>query len=365
MSYAALMHGRAVAAAFRAVAAVSLAASVGCAPPVSPVAPRAPSPRSPPAKSASDTSVPISPDGSAQPDRTGPAIVRAIARTDDRTSITTGLRDEVVLVPGGVVWTESAEIWVALGTDDAPRRLRVTVDPHSVVTDGEHLYWAGDEGNGGLALATGKTFDLPRFGEPSSTSFAHGDRLYAHTPSGFFRLDRTTTAPGPDMHVERLTARIDPTLKVLPGLTAGPGVVFARAVLSTGRGVEARILRVRATGHFDALAVPTLPAPGTWTVDGDGALLVLDVPRARVDRIGPGGTKRRPWRAVPRATQIQACGTDVFVLDEDGVVTHHGAAGGSGEAVADGFSGDGELRCGFGQVAWSPRDGALVLARAP
>jgi hypothetical protein len=262
----------------------------------------------------------------------------AIVREPGRTTVSTGSpAKEILVVPSGVVWTESGSVWAALDADFEPRVVSGVADPHGLATDGTTVYWLGAETNERWDIRSDTVSPLPGFGaQAQQQALAFGDVLFAWgQPDALWRYD--------GKHVQRVPFLPRRTWRVLPGFAAS-----RRRVVLAVADVDAGFLFARVDMLGRASTVPTdiLPRPGRWAVDTTGKLAFVAVERGTV--VVEQAKKRRTIEGL--AVELVCwCGTDVCTVAGGTLHRHQGA---TTTVLAENVGPATDLACGFDRVAW-------------
>ncbi|MEM6993627.1 MAG: hypothetical protein AAF721_24145 [Myxococcota bacterium] len=241
---------------------------VGCAEPRPPQAVQTPAPvrvpestpepePAPPTREPETAPAPIPP---AQP-----TMTRAGARTVVTIPETP---EDILAVPGGVVWTQSGEVWAAFDDADAPTKLSALVDPHGLATDGVTVWWLGDTENGRWDLkvrthATWRTFG--RAGEQAAV--AYGDAVYGRGTGALWRFEGQSA--------RRIPFRFDAQWRALAGLGAGHDRVVFPVLARLPDRIAKLYVRVRGSGKSATFETRVRPKPGRWAVNRAGDLAFL------------------------------------------------------------------------------------------
>ncbi len=323
-----------------------VALAPGCAAPPSP--PPEPQPGATVVEAPADLAQPptvLPPDVGAvpEPDPEPPAELGA-QRLDDRTVIAgpDGI-EEVAVIPDGVAFTISSDIWVAPADGGELRTVATTVDPHGLATDGRWLYWLGHEKNGRLELATGKEQRRPRFAVPSAqVDLAMGDVPYGLDIDGrVWRIEGN--------HLERVDLRTEPDVKASSAIGAGKRVVVVVVFDFASRATFLWRVRLGGKGH----RIDTRQFRGRfWSVDAKGRLVF--VRGGDVMRLDPKSTTPKRLFTVAKLTALCWCGSAVctFSEDDDQILRHRPGAS-EPEVLVRGLGPVHRISCSDERVAWT------------
>ena len=292
------------------------------------------------------------------PPPTPPAAI-TLTRADGRTTIELEEPlEELLAVPGGVVWTQSGEVWAAFDAAGDPTRLAALTDPHGLATDGHAVFWVGDRDNGRWDLAKGELSSWPVFAGPGEqAALAFGDVLYGRDSHGLWRLDGTSA--------RRLPFRFEPRWRVLPGLGAGKDRVVVPVLAAGPDGARMQYVRVRGSGKHTIIATKRRPARGGWAVNGAGDLAFVHDGAGGVAVVEAGRDTARVVLAAPGVALLCWCGRDLCTVANGQLRRHEGS---TIEPIAD--PGEvAQLSCTAERAAWSstidgrPRIGVQILSR--
>jgi len=300
-----------------------------------------PAPASPSAPAPSDPLVESAP------------VQSAIERAEGRVVVTTtASAEEILLVPGGVVWTEGGDVRAVFADDDAPRVLATLTDPHALATDGRSVVWLGDQDNGRYELATASVTALPEVAGPGQQEgLAFGDALYARSrPDALWRIDGVGGKR--PLSVVRLPFHPDAAWKLVPGFAAAKRVLYVPVADRSARGQYA-LVRFATAGKSTAIPLQRLPAPFTWSVDADGDVVLVADDRGTIARIGVRERDASVLFVHPGAEQVCWCGADVCMFTATGHVARRGPSTAEARPVADDAEGALAIACGRDRVAWT------------
>ena len=286
----------------------------------------------------------------------------SVSREADRLVVTSGsLIEEVLIVPSGLLWTRSSEVWGLFGEDE-PRLLSSIVDPYSLVTDGKTVYWLGHEKNQAFDLEEMTLTRLSPFDRRSEqAALAFDGALYGCSRSGsLWQYDNG--------RVRELPFRPHPPWFKIPGLRAGGRRLFLPAVKRTeSNEVEAFILRIDPKGKSATVPVASVPLLARWDVSRTGDLAYVS-DKAGTVMLLPADAKEPVAFIEGQAVETLCwCGPDVCAISDGSIHRHR-----SGEApivLARHVGLVSSLSCGHGRLAWlvegADRTSTVVVISVP
>lgn len=278
----------------------------------------------------------------------------AIQRSDGRIVVTTAANaEEILLVPGGIVWTQDGEVRAAFAADEAPQILATLTDPHGLTTDGKSVMWLGDDENGRYELATKNVSALPEVAGPGEQEdLAFADALYVRSrPDAMWRIDGVGGTRA--MSVVRLRFRPDPSWKLLPGFAAAKQMLYLPAADRTAK--AHLLVRLASSGKTTAIPLQQRPAPFTWSVAANGDVVLVADDQGTISRIGARERKPREMFVHPGATHVCWCGTDICMFTADGHVARRASSAPEARVVADDARGATTIACDRDRVAWASK----------
>jgi hypothetical protein len=279
--------------------------------------------------------------------------VPAIERSEGRVVVTTAASaEEILLVSGGVVWTQDGEIRAALADAEAPQVLAALTDPHGLTTDGRNIVWLGDDENGRYDLATKDVSEWPVVAGPGEQEgLAFADALYARSrPDAFWRIDGVG---GPRaVSVVRLAFHADPAWKLLPGFAAAKRTLYFPVA---DRNAKAHLLVRFAINpaKTTAIALQRSPDRFTWSVAANGDVVLVADERGTIVRVAARERTTSELFVHPGATHVCWCGADVCMFTAAGHVARRSPSEAEARAVADDARGATAIACDRERVAWA------------
>ena len=251
--------------------------------------------------------------------------------------------EEALVVPGGVAFVQSEQIWIASRANEEVRMLEDPIDPHGLATDGSQLYWLGHERNGQIELASGEKGRFVRIAPPGrQRDLAFGDVAYGVTDRGqVWRVD--------GMHVSRVDTHMDRQWQSLPvGFGAGDHVVVL-PLRDVARG-ETFLWRARVGGKGVRVETKRVQ-PVFWSVRADGTLLF--VRGEQVFRLGAKSNKPRLMFEEPRVSAVCWCGKSVCTfVESSGELRIHRKGATETRPLAPGLETPIRVSCDAEHVAW-------------
>jgi hypothetical protein len=286
----------------------------------------------------------------------------SVSREADRLVVTSGsLIEEVLIVPSGLVWTRSSEVWGLFGEDE-PRVLSSIVDPHSLVTDGKTVYWLGHEKNqafdlGEMTLTTLSPFDR----RSQQATLAFGDALYGRSWSGSLWLYENG-------RVRELPFRADPSWFKIPGLGAGGRRLFLPAAKRTeSNDVESFIMRIDRKGIDATIAVARVPRLGRWDVSRTGDLAYVSDKAGTVMLLTANAKKPIAFLEGHAVESLCWCGHNVCAISDGNIYRHR--AGEASMVLVPRVGPVSSLSCGHGRLAWlaegAERTATVIVISVP
>lgn|GEM_PF-1903461 len=244
------------------------------------------------------------------------------------------------LTPDGLAFAYWDDVWLLSARTQALTHIEAELDPHALVTDGEYLYWIGDEVNEKLNLATLKKSRFPRFGGPfGQRSLAMGDTLYGLATQGRVYAFRGNKVG--------LVADEDRTIQEFPYFQAADGIV----VLFVMDLIEMEPILIRHRVRREELQIELGPKSTEWSLDDRGTLIF--VRDGQVMQLRRNFNKPRPLFERGDLKALCWCGRDICGVSEDGELRVHRRGKAESRAIGHITRPINRLRCNEKRMAWA------------